>query len=120
MIICIFINVIGILAAVTNLSCEQLEGNICIQCSWNPPFSLTPIQQYVIIFAKEHVLLVSSINTTVTRCFKLCGQYNISVAANNSAGMGSRMYETVDLIPNCKTIIKPSFSHAVLTMYAST
>lgn len=102
------INVIGILAAVTSLSCEQLEGNICIQCSWNPPFSLTPIKQYVIIFAKEHDLLVS-INTTVTRCFKLCGQYNISVAANNSAGMGSMMYETVDLIPNCKTSL-----HAVM------
>ena len=92
---------LGKLAVVNDLSCEQAE-NLCIQCSWNPPFSLTPIPQYnITINKKEDGLLQtnSTITTNITYCPHHYGQYNISVAANNTAGLGNATYKTVKLLP---------------------
>ena len=92
---------LGKLAVVNDLSCELAE-NLCIQCSWNPPFSLTPIPQYnITINKKEDGLLQtnSTITTNITYCLHQYGQYNISVAASNTVGLGNVTYKSINLIP---------------------
>ena len=75
--------------------------NLCIQCSWNPPFSLTPISQYITTNQGEDGVLKtnSTTATNITYCPGRYGQYNISIAANNTAGLGSVTYKIVELIP---------------------
>lgn len=91
------------LAAVTNLSCEQLR-NLCIRCNWTPPFSLTSIR-YIVNVAKCRE---KNVTNTAKATFKYCpsqyGQYNISVAANNSVGVGNVTYKIVHLL-KCKTML---------------
>ena len=79
-------------------SCEQV--GLCIECSWFPPFSLTPVLQYIVnITNNEDTSLLTISNTNITYCPIQYGQYNISVAASNTVGLGSVTYKSINLIP---------------------
>ena len=94
----LYISLSGILAAVSDLSCEQ--DRLCIECSWLPPFSLTPVLQYIVnITNNEDTSPLTISNTNITYCPIQYGQYNIIVAANNTAGLGNVTYRTVKLLP---------------------
>ena len=93
-------NSVGKLGAVINLSCKQ--NDLCIECTWVGPFSLTQPIHYIINFTsnKGYVATLTTMNTTISHC--LCGEYNISVAASNTVGLGDVKYKTVTtLMQNC-------------------
>lgn len=98
---------IGKLPAVKNLLCEQEA--LCMQCSWNPPFSLTSISGYAIIISSSGMDLYK--NYTTTRSISYCpsqyayGLYNISIAANNTAELGEVTFTTVNIMPKGTPII---------------
>ena len=95
-------NSVGKLGAVTNLSCKQ--NDLCIECMWNRPFSLTQPIYYIINFTSSegYISTLKTINTTISHC--LCGQYNISVAASNTVGLGNVTYKNITLMPNCMLV----------------
>ena len=94
-------NLAGKLPAVTNLFCEQ--KNLCIECTWARPFSLTQPIHYAINFTtnEENTTTLTTMDTTISHC--LCSQYNISVAASNTVGLGNITYykNVITLMPNC-------------------
>ena len=101
-------SILGKLAAVDDLLCEPTE-NLCIQCSWNPPFSLTPIPQYITTNeGEDNLLQANSTTTNITYCPHQYGQYSISVAADNAAGLGNVTYKTVKLLPKGNISFKNS------------
>ena len=94
-------NLAGKLATVTNLLCEQ--NDLCIECTWDKPFSLTQPIHYAINFTtnEENVSTLTTMDTIISHC--LCSQYNISVAASNTVGLGNITYykNVITLMPNC-------------------
>ena len=79
---------LGELAAVNNFIC--LLQSQYINCSWSPPFSLVSIPGYIINVTYEGEIVTQ--NTTSSTTWQYCpsqfGTYTISVAGNNSAGVG--------------------------------
>lgn len=103
--------ILGLCAAVINLICALNRDSFCIHCSWEPPFSLTPIHQYI-INATDNRELIKTNSTIATNvyCPGLYGQYIISVAANNAVGLGDVTYISVNLIPEGIQLIIISYS----------
>ena len=97
-------NLVGKLSVVTNLSCKQ--NNLCIECTWDGPFSLTQPIHYIVNFTsnKGYITTLTTMNTTISHC--LCGEYNISVAASNTVGLGNITYykNLTTLMPNCMLV----------------
>ena len=79
---------LGELAAVNNLICHVQSQYI--NCSWSPPFSLMSIHCYIIsvTYGGELVTQNTTSSTTWQYCPSQFGTYTISVAGNNSAGVG--------------------------------
>ncbi|XP_019854413.1 PREDICTED: uncharacterized protein LOC109583474 [Amphimedon queenslandica] len=101
----VILRVQGVLSEVGNLSCKQTDDD-CIECSWEAPFT---IQHYIVnidIANIEKTETLISNSTTVSYCPKqYCqqyGQYNISVAADSSAGLSAATvsFDIVDLRPS--------------------
>uniref|UniRef100_A0A1X7UH69 Ig-like domain-containing protein n=1 Tax=Amphimedon queenslandica TaxID=400682 RepID=A0A1X7UH69_AMPQE len=98
---CIAIGLVdGILATVIDLSCEQAD-RLCIKCSWSPPFSLTPVSQYIINISyadKEYTTVLAVLPTSnISYCPSQYGQFSISVSASNTVGPGNVTYATIDI-----------------------
>ena len=83
---------LGKLAQVGNLACKR--HHYCIVCTWSPPFSLVPIQVYVVNVTTDNGEISQHFlaDTTLTFCISPSefDNYtaNISVAGNNNAGEG--------------------------------
>ena len=79
-----------------------ISGSNCVQCHWDPPFSLTPIPGYIYnVTNKDSGNTTSITNTDYKYCPSQYGQHSFSVAANNTVGQGIVTRETVN-IPTCK------------------
>ena len=83
---------LGELAAVNNLICHVQSQYI--NCSWSPPFSLISIPGYIINVTYGGELVRQNTTSSITWQYNYCPSqfgiytYTISVAGNNSAGIG--------------------------------
>ena len=91
----------GRYAAVGNLSCLILWYNH-IYCSWSPPFSLTPIPQYIITqTSNTSQLVVTDTTVFINWSYPLhfYGDYTIDIAGNSTAGKGESSTRIVNTEP---------------------
>jgi hypothetical protein len=84
------------LSPVGSLVCGVPSNCCCIFCAWSPPFSLTLILNYLVEVAQAGELnSVTTYYTNWTYCPSNFGIYNVSIAGNNTVGIGESINEIV-------------------------